>query len=216
MTITETRAPEQEPPVCPFWCDGHDGSFALDDFTHMSTTGAVDLSDDLFADTSLPGKRVVLHKTVTVTVAQRESAAAHVLLCQSSGLDFEDKLTASEAVRLSVILHDHAEIVRANGDHLCWCDGLHQPGDDHFGEFKNVGLELNERRGDQIATMLFREWKGEKSYVRMVWSDERHEADMTPDEADQVAALLRRHGAHAAGNHYRAGPHPEHPERREV
>lgn len=179
MTITETRVPESETPVCPFWCGGHT-NFAVDNFTHMSHSGSVELS----------------FRTLLVTVEQGPGDdIPHVVLTFSTESDFEDKLTAAEAVRLSVLLRDHAETVRANGDHLCWCDGLHQPGDDHFGEFQNVGLELNERRGDQVATMLFREWKGESTYVRLVASDERHEVNMTPDEADQLADVLQEHAA---------------------
>lgn len=186
MTLTDHRSSQEKITPCPRWCDQE--HFAPDDGVHCSEPLTVLASRHMREDIDYPNE-------INVNVQQFPGEPPLIHLTHHDGmLDPEDILTPHEAEELATYLNTSAAIIRANGDHTCWCDGMHGPGDIHMGEMKRVFLSRGPK-GYQPAVLIAimrDDVKAPAAVVQITSHDERTADELTPDEADQLAARLRR------------------------
>lgn len=182
MTIMETR-PQYKLTPCPSWCFEEHLPPAIDDGTHCSEPLAVSASRH-------PRRGMGDCEEILVNVHQEPGKPPLIHLGHHDGmLAGEDVLTAAEAEQVAHHLQDLASIIRANGDHTCWCDGLHTPGDQHAGEMRNVRTRAHGPH--EISISIVRHWDETDALVEIVSHNGNDLDELTPNEADQLAARLR-------------------------
>jgi len=191
---TMTRTAERPGGPCPAWCTVDHGPARSDDGVHTNDPLAVELSTDQHDQAEYIGGG---YSAVLVDVQQYPGKSPFVMLTHHDGMaDPCDPLTADQAVKVAEALEWNAEIVRACGTNTCWCDGLHAPREDHWGERKEIPLTLTSLDYiPQVNVVISRPWKAKAAFVELVSHNERMWDRLTADEAEQLAKHLRRSGA---------------------
>lgn len=175
---------------CPDWCDTDHMPARCDDGIHSSRPLIVDLSSEQkdqheFANGAVPQS--------TVNVQHFPGSDPFVMLTHHDEMAVsEDKLTATEAEAVAKALEWNADIIRACGDHTCWCDGMHQPGDEHMGEMKEISPSLMPNPPGSVLVSIVRDWGAPAASVQLVSHTTQMWELLTPDEAERVATNLRR------------------------
>lgn len=176
--------------VCPDWCATDHMPARYDDGVHSSDCLCVDLSSEQkeqheFTNGAVP--------QVTVNVQDHPGSEPFVMLTHHDEMaTSEDKLTVTEADKIAWALEKNASVIRANGDHTCWCDGLHGPRDLHYGEGEDISPSLMPVPPNPITVAVMRDWDDPAARVQVVSHTARMWDLLTPDEAERLAANLRR------------------------
>lgn len=185
MTIIQERPAKLATVPCPPWCrEDHTGP---DDGVHCSEAISVLATRHMRDDIDYPNE-------INVNVQQHPGRPPLIHLTHHDGmLDPEDTLTPHEAEQLATYLNANAATIRANRNHTCWCDGMHGPGNIHVGEMKRVFLSHGSKGYEPAVLIAIArdDSKSPDAVVHVTSHDERTADELTPDEADQLAARLR-------------------------